>query len=558
MERLECQNPNRRALARRALLRVSRALRPLTDVELAHALSYRLGDTDLDPMSCIDVSMIIEVCDGMLQLEPPAVTYDSARPIISFTHTSVADYLSQDFTTDDVHSDIANISLGYLSMEGLLAEDIHLMYHTRYQFLSYAVSHWADHASRSLGSLKDEFLLAFARKSRRALIEAASWGLGDALHFLLHNGISPNQYHKRQSALSAAAKYGQLLCASYLVEAGADVDYAGDDDEVLDTALTHATRFGHSQVVLLLIDSKADLNAGCMPPIFASVLGNRLSIARQLLSAGCDPDVRYEGRTAIRTALDRNRMEIAELLMLGGADLNARYGIGKESLLSSALWYRRWDFATKLLEKGASAKGDTSLIHILKPIAYEGAEELVQLVLRAAGPSPSRSVEEADEAKTASSPAEAHKYKTPLHLALEGRHHDIAAHLISSGLGINRLCGNPPYTPLEWTAGRNDVELVKQLIIAGADPNRGGQVTPLMSAVSRFVQADNFRNPQATEVIALLLDAGADPHVYSGKEMSQMKARAIDNIRFRWWDKDDPNVQRLLIALQLPNSWVVA
>jgi hypothetical protein len=175
MERLECQSPNRRALARRALLWVSRALRPLTDIELAHALSYRLGDTDVDPTSCIDVSMVIEVCDGMLQLEPPAITDDSARPVISFTHTSVADFLSQQLTTDDVHSDIANTCLGHLGMEGLLAEDIELTHHTRYQFLSYAMSHWAD--------------LAFARKSPRALIGAASWGLGDALHFLLHNGI---------------------------------------------------------------------------------------------------------------------------------------------------------------------------------------------------------------------------------------------------------------------------------------------------------------------------------------------------------------------------------
>jgi ankyrin repeat protein len=403
--------------------------------------------------------MVIEVCDGMLQLEPPAITHDSARPVMSFTHTSVADFLSQQLTTDDVHSDIANTCLGYLVMEGLLAEDIELTHHTRYQFLSYAMSHWADHASRSLESLKKEFLLAFARKSPRALIGAASWGLGDALHFLLHNGIPPNRYHKRQSPLSAAVRYGHLLCASYLVEAGADVDYAGDGIEVLDTALTHATRFGHSQVVLLLIESEADLNAGRIPPIFASILENQLSIARQLLSAGCNPDGCYKGRTAIKLALDEDQMALAELLMLGGADLNARYGIGKESLLSSAVWYRRWDFATKLLEKGASAKDDTSLIQILKPAAYEGAEELVQQVLRVAGPDPSQTVEEADEAKTALSPAEAHKYKTALHLALEGRHHDIAAQLISSGLGVNRLCGRcRPQS--RWTSYPLDVSSI--------------------------------------------------------------------------------------------------
>ncbi|KAF1940076.1 ankyrin [Clathrospora elynae] len=556
MERLECQSPNRRALARRALSWVSRALRPLTDIELSHALSYRPGDTDVDPMGCIDVSTIIEVCDGMLHLEPPAISHNSARPVVSFTHATVADYMDQKLGLNDVHLDLANTSLGYLSMEGLRAVDTRLIPHTHYHFLNYAISHWANHASITREIFELEYLRAFARKSHSALVEAARWGLDDALHYLLENGISPNKYHQTQSPLTVAAENGQLLCASYLVEAGANVDYAGDHDEAADTALTHATRSGHSHVVLLLIESNADLDAGLIPPIFAAVFHGRPSIARQLLSAGCDPDVRYKNQTAIMTAVHENRMDIAELLMLGGADLNARYGIGSETLLSTALWYRNWEFAAKLMGKGAAVT-HTLLIQILKTAAHEGVEELVQAMLQLAGPGPSHSIEEDDEARTTSAPSEAHKHKAPLHLALEGRHHDIATQLIRSGLGINQLCGNPAYTPLEWTAARNEVELARQLVAAGADPNRGGQTTPLMSAASRFVQAATFRDPESTEMIALLLDAGANPHVHNGIETSQLMTRTDENIRFRWWDKHDPNVRRLLIALQLPESWDV-
>jgi hypothetical protein len=293
MERLECQSPNRTALARRALSWVSRALRPLTDLELAHALSYRLGDTDIDPMNCMSLSIIIEVCDGMLQLEPAAIFHEFERPVIPFTYASVADYLSQELVIDDIHSDVANTFLGYLSMEGLQAEDIRHVHHTQYQFLNYAISNWADCASRYVETIKVESLLAFARKSPRALIEAARSGLEDALHFLLDNGISPNRYHNTYSPLPVATTYGQHLCASYLVETGAHVDYAGDRDQVLETALALAIRSGHSQIVLLLIEFNADLNAGRMPPIFAAVLFTRPSIVRTLLSAGCDPDVRY-------------------------------------------------------------------------------------------------------------------------------------------------------------------------------------------------------------------------------------------------------------------------
>ncbi|KAH6101159.1 hypothetical protein HBI69_212820 [Parastagonospora nodorum] len=554
IERLECQSPNRRALAKRALSWVSTALRPLTDIELAHALSYRPGDDDLDSTGCIDVAMIIEVCDGMLHLEP--ISHTSARPMVSFTHASIAEYLKQTLETEDINLEFANTCLGYLSMEGLRAEDILVAHHTRYGFLEYAKSHWADHASSCAEKLKHGRLLAYATKSPSALVEAVRRGLPDTVHYLLDHGISPNKNDRNLSPLSVAAKYGRQMCAQYLVEAGADVDYAGDADEVLDTAVTHAARSGHSQMLLLLIDSKANLNSGLVPPIFAAVLGNRLSIVKQLLSAGCDPDVRREGQTAIMAAVHMNRMDIAESIMLGGADLNAHY-MGEETLLTTALWHKRWNFAAKLLKNGAHGADQKQLTQALNSAAYEGADDLVRMMLQFVEPGPLQSILEGHEILTASSPEKSHKYKTPLHLALEGRHSDIAADLISVGLGINQLCGNPPYTPLEWAAGRNEVDLVRQLITAGADPNRGGEATPLISFATRFVQAENFSDPHSTEVLALLLEAGASPHCRGDKELSRLKTQMYANIRFSWWSEDDPNVQRLNVALHLSENWVV-
>jgi ankyrin repeat protein len=557
MERLDCQSPNRSALAKKAICWVTSALRPLTDEELTQALSYVPGDTDVDLTGSIDVSLLIEVCDGMLHLEPPTVTSTSTRPVISFTHASVADYISENVTIKAAHSDLANTCLGYLSLEDLKADDIQLNRHARYHFLDYAMTHWANHASRSGEEIKLTCLLKFARKSPSALFEAAKWGLDDALHYLLENSISPNRCHQTQRPLTVAAIYGRLLCVSYLVEAGADVNYAGDEDEVQDTALSHASRAGHSQVVLLLIDSDADLNAGSVPPLFAAVFERRGPIVRQLLSAGCDPNVRHNGETAIMAAVGSNLIDIAEMLMYGGADLNARYGTGGETILSTALWSRSWNFAIKLIGNGAAVTDRSALARALKYGAYEGAEGIVQAVLRFAKPGLSPLTDAEAESKTALEPASAHAHKTALHLALEGRHHDVASHLIDNGLGINQLCGNPPYTPLEWAAGRSEVSLVQQLIAAGADPNHGGQNSPLMSAVSRFVPADNFGDPCSTEVIALLLDAGADPHSRGVKESKDLMVRIDENIQYRWWRRQDPTLRRLQVTLQLQDDWVV-
>jgi hypothetical protein len=61
MERFNCQSPNKRALAERALSWVSITLRSLTDMELTQALSYRPGDTNVNSRGSIDVFMIIEI-----------------------------------------------------------------------------------------------------------------------------------------------------------------------------------------------------------------------------------------------------------------------------------------------------------------------------------------------------------------------------------------------------------------------------------------------------------------------------------------------------------------
>jgi uncharacterized protein len=57
----------------------------------------------------------------------------------------------------------------------------------------------------------------------------------------------------------------------------------------------------------------------------------------------------------------------------------------------------------------------------------------------------------------------------PLHAAVAGRHHEIAARLIAAGADVNaRQQGG--YTPLLAAAGNGDAELVHTLLEAGADP----------------------------------------------------------------------------------------
>jgi ankyrin repeat protein len=74
----------------------------------------------------------------------------------------------------------------------------------------------------------------------------------------------------------------------------------------------------------------------------------------------------------------------------------------------------------------------------------------------------------------------------PLHAAVSGRHHDIAARLIAAGVDVNaRQQGG--YTPLLAAAGNGDAALVRALLDAGADPELADDagIRPAASAAER-------------------------------------------------------------------------
>ena len=72
-------------------------------------------------MGSKDISIIIEVCDGMLHLEPPPINHKSARSVNTFTHGSVAGYMDQELAGLCIDWDVVNTSLGYLGIESASA-----------------------------------------------------------------------------------------------------------------------------------------------------------------------------------------------------------------------------------------------------------------------------------------------------------------------------------------------------------------------------------------------------------------------------------------------------
>jgi ankyrin repeat protein len=174
---------------------------------------------------------------------------------------------------------------------------------------------------------------------------------------------------RRCNALIVAAAAGALEIVRVLLDAGALVD---DTDEVGETALHHATRSAHAEMVDLLVSRGADLalrDCQFRSPLFFACLHADDRIALSLIGAGAPVDAECApllcrmapfsasmlrllvanpkidlsalrnavGGTLLHSAVDqRNRVSDVDCLRLiardGGVDLNARDFMGRTCL----------------------------------------------------------------------------------------------------------------------------------------------------------------------------------------------------------------------------------
>ncbi|KAL6871677.1 hypothetical protein HDV57DRAFT_275906 [Trichoderma longibrachiatum] len=88
VDRIDQQSPDQKCLARNALEWITCAKRPLTQLELQHALAIKTGDTVFDPDNFRDVGSIISVCAGL-------VTIDEESNIVRLVHYTTQEYFEQ-------------------------------------------------------------------------------------------------------------------------------------------------------------------------------------------------------------------------------------------------------------------------------------------------------------------------------------------------------------------------------------------------------------------------------------------------------------------------------
>src|SRR3990167_3917292 len=187
--------------------------------------------------------------------------------------------------------------------------------------------------------------------------------LGNAVHnrqldivaLLLQSGADVNIVNNYGSALTGAARVGDLNIAKLLIEAGANVNAV---NRIGSTPLMLASGTGHIDVARLLIESGAQVNQvnnNGMSALGIAVGEKQFDIVALLLQSGADVNIVNENGSALKVAAIVGDLNIAKLLIESGANVNVVNGHG-DTLLMYSMYSeaRHIDIVKLFLQAGAS------------------------------------------------------------------------------------------------------------------------------------------------------------------------------------------------------------
>jgi ankyrin repeat protein len=401
------------------------------------------------------------------------------------------------------------------------------------------------------------------------VLVAARTGDHDQLLALIQQGFAVDAACTSDglTALHAAAQNGHLELVEALVGKGADVDASTNEG---DTPLKLAASKGHVEVAQALLGAHASVNSagahdltplhaavacGCVPMMEllldaganidagsnkghaplqqASLLGQPEAVA-VLLARGAIVDLRTkDGYTALHYACAKESMEVVQQLVQAGAAVNA-VGAYETTPLHYASSAGSPEVAQQLVQAGAAVnagddKGATTL-HVASAGGHLG---LVEVLLDSG----------ADPAITDAGGC------LPLHLAAEHGHAGVLARLLQAAPALVNAVTGKGCTPLILACPSGSMEMVEQLLAAGADPSvalpQGGtalhgaatfghhlilqRLLEVLAAgqggISSSIDAEFYGmtplhcavNCGSSSCVEVLLEAGADPDKLFGQ-----------------------------------------
>jgi ankyrin repeat protein len=155
---------------------------------------------------------------------------------------------------------------------------------------------------------------------------------------LLDSGADVNMkpMGEHPKALPYAVILGEVELARLLIDRGAIVDESDDTDESGKTPLMTASMPGNIEMMKLLLEKGADVNARDRvgeTPLMIAAYWDQVDAAALLLEQGASIEAqRADGQTALMIAAGEGQANVVRLLLVNGADPSAQDTDGQTSL----------------------------------------------------------------------------------------------------------------------------------------------------------------------------------------------------------------------------------
>ena len=480
LERIDGQMEGYRNIANQVLAWIVHARRPLSVLELQHALAVFPGDTTLDKEGLPNASTLTDHCAGLVSIEEETRT-------VRLVHHTAQEFFERilPIRYPQAHTNIAATCLTYLSFDIFAhgecnTDEIENRLHEN-PFLAYAAEYWDDHVRRGSEDQIQELILNFFNQQSNlsCSVQVDSYKAcsrypeGISIRYFLTRLESflelprsgkHHRYHlKGKTRLHIATSFGLTSIVRLLMKEGTNVS-AIDCSGM--TALHIAATEGFVDIVKLLLEVEASYTNSekFLTPLDFAMARGQEGVVRVLLERGhAKPDKIFdkggwEERTLLTWAAEKGYTELVRLMLL---DSDVR-GDSKDGWSRTALSYAaemgHGDIVRLLLTRddvdatAASRDGRTPLSFAAK----SGHEEVVRLLLKM------------DNVKPDSDRFSDLEYcRTALSLAAEKGHEGIVRQLLlRQDVNVDLFAGG--HTPLFWAAERGHEGVVQQLIQGGA------------------------------------------------------------------------------------------
>ncbi|KAJ7595698.1 ankyrin repeat-containing domain protein [Mycena floridula] len=203
-----------------------------------------------------------------------------------------------------------------------------------------------------------------------ALSGAAKHGQLETVKFLLEHRVDANaRAGSRGSALAAAAAYGKIEVVEYLLNHGADPNAHVD--------ILQAAVYRGLEGVKLLIDKGANLQVQGEAALRKASGRGDLEIIKLLIEKGVSP----KNANILWLACYSGHLEVVKFLVENGADVNAQDG-HHGTPLQAAIWSRKSGVVEFLIESGADVNASTGKFGTLLQLAIQKGPKEIEDILR--------------------------------------------------------------------------------------------------------------------------------------------------------------------------------